>query len=98
MASGAVRRARGTFTGTGASLDILTIGFRPSIVRLYNRAGNVAYWSDCMADAAMHKRTNAGAGSFVTANGVTPLATGFRLGADTDLNVAAEVVDWEAMD
>lgn len=98
MASGNVRAVRGAFVGTGATLSVRTIGFRPTAVRLWNTAGDEAHWQDDMADAAMHKRTAAGAGSFVTTLGVTPLSDGFSLGADTDLNVLTQKVHFEVWD
>lgn len=101
MGSGVRLSARGSFVGTGAQLDVLTPGFRPKRVRLLNVTGVcIGEWQDSMADAAMFKTVDSGSGttdiSFATTNGITPLANGFRLGADADLNVAAEVVHWEA--
>ena len=101
MASGIRLVARGSFIGTGAQLDVTSVGFRPRRVRLLNVTGIcTGEWQDSMADAAMFKVVDSGTNltdlTFVTTNGITPLSTGFRLGADTDLNVAAEVVHWEA--
>lgn len=98
MASGNKRSYRSAFTGTGAQLDVTEIGFRPTEVFLYNRAGDEAHWQDNKADASMLKRTAAGVGSQVTTGGITPLANGFRLGADGDLNVSGEIVDFVAHD
>ena len=94
---------RGSFVGTGSAKDVLTIGFRPRSVRIYNVSGNCqAAWLDSMADGSCQKVVDSGAGtsdvSFITSNGITPLANGFRLGADTDLNVATEIVHFEAME
>jgi hypothetical protein len=86
----------GSVKGTGAQLDVTTVGFRPKEVQLYNQAGDQAHWQESMPDDAMHKVTAAGAGSYVTTNGITPLANGFRLEADGDLNVADEVLHWLA--
>lgn len=103
MGSG-VQTVRGSFVGTGSQLDIRTVGFRPRSVRLYNVTGNCqAVWLEGMADAAMQKTVDSGSGTtdvaFVSAtNGITPLSDGFRLGADTDLNVAAETVHYECME
>ena len=101
MSSGVQRSVRGTFIGTGAQLDIKTVGFRPGKVKLLNVTGLcVAEWTNTMADASMLKTVDSGSGTtdivFPTTNGITPLADGFRLGADADLNVAAEVVHFEA--
>lgn len=103
MASGARRILTGSFRGTGAQLDIKTIGFRPSLVKLYNITGNCqAVWLAGMADASMQKTVDSGAGttdmSAPTSGGITPLADGFRLGADADLNVSGEVVHYEVAD
>jgi len=102
MASGAHRSFRGSVSGTGSNLDVLIVGFRPHTVKLYNVTGNCsAVWLDSMADASMQKIVDSGSGtsdtSFVSSGGVTPLANGFRLGTDTDLNVSAEVVHYEAI-
>lgn len=101
MASGVRRQVRGSFTGTGSQLDIKTLQFRPAHVKLLNVTGNCqAEWSESMADASMQKIVDSGSAatdvSFVTSNGITPLADGFRLGADGDLNVASEVVHYIA--
>jgi len=102
MGSGGKRQVRGSFVGTGADKDIKTVGFRPGKVELYNVTGNcTAVWSESMADASMQKVVDSGTNTtdiiFVaSATGITPLAEGFRLGADTDLNVVAEVVHFVA--
>jgi hypothetical protein len=97
MSSGVQRTVRGSFNGTGAQLDIRTVGFRPKSVKLVNQTGlATAEWQEGMADASMAKRVTAGTMTFPTANGITPLADGFRLGADADMNVAAELVHYEA--
>jgi hypothetical protein len=36
--------------------------------------------------------------AFLTSNGITPLANGFTIGADTDLNVSGELIYLEAID
>jgi molecular chaperone DnaK (HSP70) len=53
-----------------------------------------------MADASMQKTVDSGSGTtdislVASANGITPLSNGFSLGADTDLNVATEIVYYE---
>lgn len=88
---------RGTFVGTGAQLDITKVGFRPKKVVLKNQTGLCTLeWFESMAEAAGYKTVTDGTESFITANGITPLANGFRLGADADLNVLNEVVHYEA--
>lgn len=83
----------GQIRGTGAQLDVKTIGFRPKAV-LLNVGGISGQWSKSMADASAYKRLANGTGSLVSVNGITPLADGFRLGADADLNAAATVIDY----
>ena len=97
MASGTSRVVRGSFVGTGSALNCRTVGFRPRTVRLLNLDGVAkATWLNTMPDAAMWKVVTAGTQAYVTTGGITPLADGFQLGADTDLNVSGEVVHWEA--
>lgn len=102
MSSGARRVVSGSFIGDGSARSIKTVGFRPTVVRLYNVTGNaVAVWLKSMPDDAMQKTVDSGAGttdlSYVTSGGVTPLSDGFTLGADADLNASAETVHWEAV-
>lgn len=97
MASGVRRQVRGSFAGTGSAIDISTVGFRPNRVRLLNVTGLATLeWTESMADAAGLKEVTDGTKSFITSNGVTPLAAGFRLGADGDMNVSTEVVHYIA--
>lgn len=99
MASGGIRMKTGSSVGTGASLDIRTLDFRPRKVVVENvAAGGLVRgeWQDTMADASMMKTAIDGAKTFPTTLGITPLSDGFRIGADTDLNVAGEVVHWVA--
>jgi len=97
MSSGVQLSVNGAVLGTGANLDVLTVGFRPRRVTLFNEDGlATAEWTDSMADGEMLKAITAGTISMVTTTGITPLANGFRIGADTDINVAAEKVHWVA--
>lgn len=98
MSSGVSRVMTGSVYGTGADLDVRTVGFRPSKVELLNVDGLAkAEWTDTMADGEMVKQVTAGTLSSVTGgNGVTPLSDGFRLGADADMNVADERLHWVA--
>lgn len=99
MSSGVQRRVQGSFLGTGANLDITKVGFRPTKVVLINRGGlATAEWNSEMPDASAAKRVTAGTLSFVTSGGVTPLANGFRLGTDADMNVSGELVYFEAFE
>lgn len=98
MASGANKVFRGSFLGTGAEIDVRTVGFRPRSVHLVNQGGlAMATWLEGMADAGGVKEITAGTKSVMTA-GVTPLSDGFRLGADGDMNVSGEKVFFEAID
>lgn len=93
----------GSFLGTGALLSITKLGFRPRVVKLFNVASGglcTLYWNKEMPDASGFKEIpHASAqNAFITSNGITPLANGFSLGADTDVNVAGEQVYYEAHD
>lgn len=96
MSSGVQVSKNGAVKGTGANLDVRTVGFRPRRVELVNETGLVtAYWADTMADATGMKRVTAGDMTMMVA-GITPLSDGFRIGTDADLNVAGELVHWAA--
>jgi hypothetical protein len=95
--------ATGSFLGTGAALSVTKLGFRPRSVRLFNvAAGGLCslYWNKEMPDASGFKEVNHDTAqrSFITSNGITPLANGFQLGADADLNAAGELVYFEVRD
>jgi len=101
--SGAKSPAVGSVYGTGADMNIRTVGFRPRFVQVFNVGGNAqGMWSVDMADDSMQKAVDSGAGatdiSLVTSNGITPLSNGFALGADTDVNVSGELVHWVAFE
>lgn len=97
MASGRGRNFQGAFVGTGAAINIRTVGFRPNIVELFNEDGLcTGTWLKSMADDSMIKRVTAGTMTVVTSDGVTPLSNGFTLGADSDMNVSGEKVFWVA--
>jgi hypothetical protein len=83
MASGGRRVVCGSFIGTNANKDILTPGFRPTKVVLFNRTtpGRLE-WDDAMPDAGAVKTVSAGTITFITSGGITPLAGGFRVGND----------------
>lgn len=103
MGSGVNRCAVGSVTGTGSAIDVKTAGFRPRYVKLLNVGGNCkAEWTVDMADASMQKTVDSGTGtsdiSFVTSDGVTPLSTGFKIGADSDLNASGELIHWVAFE
>lgn len=96
MSSGVLNSATGSVEGTGAAIDIVC-GFRPGHVKLVNRGGLVlAEWFAPMPNASAAKTVTNGTTSFITSNGITPAATGFRIGADTDINVDGELIYWKA--
>ena len=98
MSSGVNRVKVGAFNGTAAIKDIRTVGFRPKYVRVINVSADTAAgeWFEGFADDSVFKAITDGTMSLATSDGITPLADGFRLGADTDLNVAGEQVYWVA--
>ena len=97
--SGGTRQVRGSLKGTGATRDVTTVGFRPSKVEVFNVDGDcLAFWQDTMPDDSAMKTIAAGTTAQITSDGITPLANGFTLGADTDLNVSGEEVHWTAFD
>jgi len=95
--------ATGTVEGTGSAIDV-PLGFTPKAVDIYNIDGDVILkWNDKMPDASGMKTIAAGTTAHITSNGVTPYAgasasaaVGFTIGADTDVNVSAETICWEA--
>jgi hypothetical protein len=97
MSSGARLVHRGSFLGTGANIDIKVPGFRPKHVTVLNQGGLVKLeWYDTMGDGAGLKTITDGTISALTTTGITQLADGFRVGADTDVNVAGELCHYEA--
>lgn len=99
--------AYGSMDGTGAAIDI-KCGFVPAYVRVVNiESGTIEQleWYRGMADASAIKTvTGTVARTKITSNGITPLGAaagsnveqGFRIGADTDVNVAGETIVWTA--
>jgi hypothetical protein len=98
MSSGVQLSKNGAVTGTGANLDVTTVGFKPRRVELVNEGGLVtAEWTDSMTEGRGFKRVTAGDMTQIGAGlGITPLSNGFRIGADTDVNVASEKIHWTA--
>lgn len=96
MASGQRQGKSGSFVSNGASRDVKDVGFKPARVELWGSAGDHAVWLDSMADAHMNKVTAAGTGTHASTAGITPLATGFTIGADADLNATGETIYWWA--
>jgi len=95
MSSPSILTARGTVIGTGAALNVRTVGFRPRRVTLHS-VGDEMFWEEGMADASAYKRVAGGTGTLATSNGITPLSDGFTIGADADVNGSGDVIRWEA--
>ena len=100
MSSGTQIIKNGAIRGTGAQLDVRTVGFRPRRVELINENGLVhAIWTDTMVEGRGFKTVTGGTLSALAAGeGITPLSNGFRIGADTDLNVDGELIHWTAQE
>jgi hypothetical protein len=97
MSSGVNRVVNGSVSGTGALISVRTVGFRPKKVELINIGGLVtAEWHNDMADDSMIKRVTAGDMTAPTSDGIIPLADGFSIGADADVNAAGELIHWTA--
>lgn len=93
----------GSIVGTGSAINCRKLGFRPKKVKLFNAASGglcSLEWNSAMPDASGFKVKphDTAQTAFITSGGVTPLASGFTLGADADMNAAGEVVYIEAMD
>lgn len=86
----------GTYTGTGAALDV-NVGFKPIAVLAYNETDGdvVALQMQGAAAAKGLKIVDSGSGttdiSFVSSNGITLANNGFRVGTDSDMNENAKV-------
>jgi hypothetical protein len=98
----------GTVVGTGSDIDISIPEFTPRKVVLRNvSSADEMVWVVTMPDAAGWKSVAAGTTSYVTTGGVTPReqtqlddgttpGRGFSIGTDADMNVASEVLHYEA--
>jgi hypothetical protein len=84
----------GSFVSDGNARSVQTVDFRPTRVEIHNDQGDSGLWMSEMADDSMHKRVAGGTGSIASSAGITPLANGFTLGADADLNAATQVTYW----
>jgi len=96
---GVVKRAVGRYidTGTAAAFNI-TCGFKPRYVNVTNvdDAERIEWWEG-MADASALKTVTAGTVTLTTSLGITPLANGFTVGLDTDVNVSSSQISWLAL-
>jgi len=85
-------------TGSAMTIDNDAVGFRPTQVTVINTTSRDGFeWTDTMADASALKTVAAGTRTFATTNGITPTATGFILGADSDVNAAGETLHFVAL-
>lgn len=94
----------GSRDGTGADIDI-ELGFIPSqVVVLNTEAADFAElrWLNSMPNASAIKRVTS-VFTKILALGITPLGAaagdtiqGFRIGADADVNVLGETLQWFA--
>lgn len=91
MASGYALIHNGAVNSTNAALKV-TCGFKPRSVILKVANGAEAFWNELMGDDAAFKRTAAGAGSKVSADGITQESDGFTIGADADFNPSTSAV------
>jgi hypothetical protein len=100
MSSGTQITKNGAITGTGANLDVTTVGFRPRRVELIDQTGlATAVWTDSMAEGRGFKRVTAGdMTQMAAAAGITPLANGFRIGTDATMNAAGHLIHWIAFE
>ncbi|MAF44180.1 MAG: hypothetical protein Unbinned7913contig1002_39 [Prokaryotic dsDNA virus sp.] len=97
------RTVTGTVEGTGATITI-QLGFTPKAVQLFNIDGLCTlFWSENMTDAYGLKAITAGTISKITSLGITPYTgsentnnAGFQIGADTDVNVSGETIEYIA--
>lgn len=100
------RVATGKVTGTGSVIEI-ELDFNVGKVELFNVDGLATLvWTKSMLPGYGLKQITAGTISLITSNGVTPVKKqvfgdsgdprGFKIGADTDINVSAEVIHWVA--
>ncbi|KXH75410.1 MAG: hypothetical protein AM326_03400 [Candidatus Thorarchaeota archaeon SMTZ-45] len=99
MASGVNRVVVGAVVGTGSAMNIDTVGFRPKLVRVVNVGAtglSRLEWFKGQADAAAVKTITNGTISVIAANGITPRANGFTLGADANVNISGELAFFEA--
>lgn len=95
----------GTVTGTGAAINV-PLGFNPTFVQVLNLTSATLEqleWFSGMAEASAIKTVAGGTRTKITTLGISTYAgsttesSGFTIGADTDVNVAAEVIAYIAI-
>ena len=85
----------GAVIGTGSDIDVELPGRKARVVEIINvDSGDQLRWTDTMPDAYGLKTIAAGTSSYLTTKGITPIAKGFTIGADTDVNVATETIHY----
>lgn len=96
--SGGSRCVTGLIQGTGASLAVTKVGFKPRYVRVVNLddPGALEHFEG-MASAHGFKHVD-GTQTAITSLGITLTNTGFTLGADTDINVDGEQLAYVCWD
>lgn len=91
MSSGSDTVTR-SFEASGVDAYVVDVGFKPRKIEVYNVTDpGFMVWVEGMADDSGLKQVD-GTSTHVTSNGITPTATGFLLGLDTDMNVDGEVL------
>lgn len=94
----------GTVEGTGAVIAI-DLGFKPRVVKIFNVDGKCTLeWNEAMGAGKGYKvltgidstADTVSLHSFISSGGITPSIGGFSIGADTDINVEAETICYEA--
>lgn len=85
-------------TDATAAAITITCGFEPRYVKVMNQtSGDMYEWFEGMTDAHAIKQVAAGTRAAITSLGITPSATGFVIGLDTDVNVINEQIRWIAL-
>jgi hypothetical protein len=90
MASSA-HQSYGQFLGTGASINVTKVGFKPNTVKLSNANGIMLEWDPSLPDGYAYKTLANGTRSVISSNGITPISQGFTLGTDS-INGNGEVI------
>jgi hypothetical protein len=100
MGSGVSRTAVGAYVGTGASLDVKAekVDFKPRKVEIFREGTpDKGEWVEGMADDSFVLTTGStGVRTEVTANGITPLTSGFTVGTHASLNTDGDVYRYVA--
>lgn len=99
MGSGAGKQTVGACTGTGATIQVRGLNFKPKHVKVFNVASGGlcdVEWIEGMDAAAAIKRASNGDCSVLTSLGITQQDDGFDIGADNDINVSGEQIRWVA--